>query len=147
MIDVGRVTDEFVGLLRAKPLGSAELVVAEPPETKNFPQAILVGPSDPDSPGMILTTGRDPSLSNRDVDQLEVGLIVRSWAAGDGGMPAQLSVCSALIDQVRAVVDENISRVGIWDRLEVGPQAFWHPVYTDRGANCWVALSLAFTVL
>lgn len=107
---------------------------------------VMVAPAAPDYPGVTATTRRDPSLGNADVERVEVAIVLRSYS-GDDDMAARVAECGRLVAAVQQLVAANPRRDGVWDRLEPGGEAAWHPVFTDQGANCFVGFSVVATAL
>lgn len=104
--------------------------------------ALIVGMADPDTPGIVVlyatTTNRQP------VEQVEISLIARSYS-GDADMNPRRARCAEIIAGVQQFIRDNARHDDAWDQLELGPSAFWHPVYTEKGSNCYVAFSLIAT--
>ena len=116
------------------------------PAAANKPTAVMLAPADPDTPGVFITYGRDRSLGNKIVEQIEVAVVIRAYS-GDGDLAARVAECGAMLDLVYTAVRQNQVVSQVWDQLEVGPNASWHPVYTERGTNCFVGISLIASCL
>jgi len=110
------------------------------------PEGIMLVPADADTPGAMVTYGAAAALGNANTEQTEFALLLRSFN-GDGDMRLAVNRCGELFGIVQDIVNKNPVRSDCWDRLEMGPNASWHPFFTDRGANCYVALSLVASAL
>lgn len=127
----------------AKPMESVFVLEGDQP-LDQVDDALLIGPSDPDSPGFVVTYG--PTPNRQPAEQIEVALVARSFA-GDSDMAPRRHTCAAIVGSVQRVVWENPVREQTWDRIEMGPTALWHPVWTERGCNCFVGFSVIATSL
>lgn len=109
----------------------------EPKEQPN--DALILCPSDPDTPGLVATYIE--TRSRQPAERIEVALVARSYA-GDGTMQQRRARCAEIIAAVEKFVRENPRVEDRWDEIRFGELAAWHPVYTDRGLNCYVGFSL-----
>ena len=106
--------------------------------------ALIVAPSTPDIPGMVVTWG--PTTNRQPAEQTEIALVARSYA-GDNEMGPRRERCAAIIGAVQAYIKDTPVLEQRWDKIEMGPTALWHPVWTDKGCNCYVGFSVVATGL
>lgn len=101
--------------------------------------AVILAPSDPDTPGIAITYGATPN--RQPVEQIEIAIVIRSYS-GDPDMVPRIARCDEIFAGLQDFIRENPRVDQRWDSIAIGPNALWHPVYTDRGCNCYVGLSL-----
>lgn len=102
--------------------------------------ALILAPADPDSPGWVVTYA--PTKTRQPAEQIEIAIVARSFS-GDPDMLPRVTRCSSILAGVQDYIRKNPRVEGRWDQIEMGPNALWHPVYTDKGCNCYVGFSIA----
>lgn len=107
---------------------------------------VVIAPADVDNPGAVVSYGKAVNLGNAPVEITEVAIVCRSFA-GDTKMDKRRDRCAEMVAAIQGVVRAHPTRDGIWDKLEMGENTLWHPVHTDQGVNCYVALSVIATGL
>ncbi len=137
--------DKWLELLDAAGLSGVEILDGDQPLDRTD-DAIMVAPADPDTPGVFCTYGRDPSLGRAEVEQIEIAIVCRSYS-GDPDMAPRRARCAEMLAAIQTIIVEHQREDGVWDKCEQGPNAVWHPVYTDAGVNCFVGLSVVCTAL
>lgn len=127
------------------PAGVKVLDGAEPVD--QAADAVLVAPATPDTPGLSVAYGVDSSLGNANIEEITTLVLVRSYR-GAGAMSVPRGIAAQTFGGIQTMVSANQTRPGAWDKLELGGEAVWHPVYTaDRGCNVLVTLTIVATAL
>lgn len=143
---VSAVIDGLVELLPALMPNGCEVQEGDPP-TDPPPEALAIAPADPDTPGIVVRRGHDRALAGAPfVEEVEVALVGRSFT-GDEDMKSRRQRCQLIVAGVEEFVRKYPNRTDAWDKVEMGPEMSWHPVFTTQGSNCFVGLSVVFTGL
>lgn len=143
---VDAVLDHFTALLVGQIPSEVEVVQGDLGESAPD-ECVMLAPADPDTPGVVVTYTTAPQLGNGVAEQIEFSIVLRSYSGGGDQMPYVRERCAFFFDALLEVIRSTPKVAGIWDRLELGPQAMWAPVYTDAGCNCYVTTSVVATGL
>jgi hypothetical protein len=118
--------------------GGVDIVEGDQP-IQQPDDALILAPADPDTPGIVVTYAE--TKTRQPAEQIEIALVARSYS-GDPDMSARRKRCADIVAGVQDYIRKNPRVEDRWDQIEIGPNAYWHPVYTDAGCNCYVGFSL-----